>query len=73
LHVEYRVPKPPHIAKTCREAIEEPPIPEGAADNERSKLQTFPDDFIFCGVRESARRQIGMAVPPEGAKVISRL
>jgi len=39
-------------------------------NRERARLQTFPDDFIFSGSKESVRRQIGMAVPPLGAKVI---
>lgn len=39
-------------------------------NRERARLQTFPDDFIFEGSKESVRRQIGMAVPPLGAKVI---
>jgi len=37
-------------------------------NRERARLQTFPDDFIFCGSRESVRKQIGMAVPPRGVK-----
>lgn len=39
-------------------------------NRERARLQTFPDDFIFCGSKESARKQIGMAVPPQGVKII---
>lgn len=39
-------------------------------NRERARLQTFPDDFIFHGSKEAVRRQIGMAVPPEGARVI---
>lgn len=39
-------------------------------NRERARLQTFPDDFIFSGVKESVRRQIGMAVPPEAAKIL---
>ena len=39
-------------------------------NRERARLQTFPDDFIFCGSKESVRKQIGMAVPPDGAKII---
>lgn len=39
-------------------------------NRERARLQTFPDDFIFCGSKESVRKQIGMAVPPRGAKII---
>ncbi len=37
---------------------------------ERARLQTFPDDFVFEGSRESVRKQIGMAVPAQGAKII---
>jgi DNA (cytosine-5)-methyltransferase 1 len=39
-------------------------------NRERARLQTFPDNFIFYGSKESVRKQIGMAVPPEGMKVI---
>ncbi len=39
-------------------------------NRERARLQTFPDDFIFSGSKESVRKQIGMAVPPKGAKVV---
>ncbi len=39
-------------------------------NRERARLQTFPDDFIFEGSKESVRKQIGMAVPAKGAKII---
>ena len=39
-------------------------------NRERARLQTFPDDFVFLGGKESVRKQIGMAVPPKGAKFI---
>ncbi len=39
-------------------------------NRERARLQTFPDDFVFYGSKESIRKQIGMAVPPLGAKII---
>jgi len=39
-------------------------------NRERARLQTFPDEFEFLGSKESARKQIGMAVPPLGAKII---
>ena len=39
-------------------------------NRERARLQTIPDEFIFEGSKESVRKQIGMAVPPQGAKVI---
>ena len=39
-------------------------------NRERARLQTFPDDFVFQGTREKVRRQIGMAVPCDGARQI---
>lgn len=39
-------------------------------NRERARLQTFPDDYNFAGSKESVRKQIGMAVPAEGARVI---
>ena len=39
-------------------------------NRERARLQSFPDDFIFEGSKESVRKQIGMAVPPRGAQAI---
>jgi DNA (cytosine-5)-methyltransferase 1 len=39
-------------------------------NRERARLQTFPDNFIFEGSKESVRKQIGMAVPVKGAQVI---
>lgn len=39
-------------------------------NRERARLQTFPDNYVFCGSKESVRKQIGMAVPPKGVKII---
>ena len=39
-------------------------------NRERARIQSFPDDYYFVGKFDSVRRQIGMAVPPVGAKVI---
>ena len=36
----------------------------------RARIQTFPDDFEFLGGKESVRKQIGMAVPVDGAAVV---
>ena len=39
-------------------------------NRERARIQTFPDSFEFIGSKESVRKQIGMAVPVKGAKII---
>lgn len=44
--------------------------PRALTNRERARLQTFPDTYIFEGSKESVRKQIGMAVPSKGAKVI---
>ena len=44
--------------------------PRALTNRERARLQTFPDDYYFMGAKESVRKQIGMAVPPKGAKII---
>ena len=107
LPYEFRIPstKPYRdIDTSCKTAIEQPPIPKDAPNNEltkqsatvverlsyikpgqnaftadipehlqlhvRARLQTFPDSYVFEGSKESVRKQIGMAVPPEGARII---
>lgn len=44
--------------------------PRALTNRERARLQTFPDDYEFMGSKESVRKQIGMAVPCQGAKII---
>lgn len=44
--------------------------PRALTNRERARLQTFPDTYVFEGAKESVRRQIGMAVPCRGAKII---
>ena len=44
--------------------------PRALTNRERARIQTFPDDFEFHGNKKSVRRQIGMAVPVEGARII---
>lgn len=39
-------------------------------NRERARLQGFPDSFVFKGHKEEVRKQIGMAVPPTGVKII---
>jgi DNA (cytosine-5)-methyltransferase 1 len=44
--------------------------PRALTNRERARIQTFPDNYIFLGGKEKVRQQIGMAVPPLGAKII---
>ena len=44
--------------------------PRALTNRERARLQSFPDDFVFEGSKESVRRQIGMAVPPVLSEVV---
>lgn len=44
--------------------------PRALTNRERARLQTFPDTYVFQGSKESVRKQIGMAVPCRGAKII---
>lgn len=45
--------------------------PRALTNRERARLQTFPDNFKFCGSTAEVRRQIGNAVPPIAAHVIA--
>ena len=44
--------------------------PRALTNRERARLQTFPDSYEFIGSKESVRKQIGMAVPCDGARII---
>ena len=44
--------------------------PRALTNRERARLQTFPDEYVFEGSKESVRKQIGMAVPCRGARII---
>jgi DNA-methyltransferase (dcm) len=44
--------------------------PRALTNRERARLQTFPDNYEFIGSKESVRKQIGMAVPARGARII---
>ena len=44
--------------------------PRALTNRERARLQTFPDSYVFEGSKESVRKQIGMAGPARGAKII---
>jgi len=45
-------------------------VKSALTNRERARIQSFPDEFEFVGKKESVRKQIGMAVPPKGAKII---
>ncbi len=44
--------------------------PRALTNRERASIQTFPESYEFIGSKESVRKQIGMAVPPLGAKIV---
>lgn len=44
--------------------------PRALTNRERARIQTFPDHFVFEGSKESVRKQIGMAVPVDGARAV---
>ncbi len=49
-----------------------PTLDRALSIREAARLQTFPDSFIFCGVKDSQYQQIGNAVPPMLAKALAR-
>jgi len=44
--------------------------PRALTNRERARIQTFPDDYVFHGKKESVRKQIGMAVPPDLSRAV---
>lgn len=44
--------------------------PRALTNRERARLQTYPDNYVFYGSKESVRRQIGMAVSQEMSEII---
>ena len=39
---------------------------------ELARLQSFPDDFVFCGTKISQQQQVGNAVPPPMAAAVAK-
>ena len=48
-----------------------PTINRAVSVREAARLQTFPDSFVFNGVKDSQYQQVGNAVPPMLAKAIA--
>jgi DNA (cytosine-5)-methyltransferase 1 len=63
---------PAHLYKDGLRHIH--PDPEQARSitvREAARLQSFPDDFLFCGANGAKYKMIGNAVPPQFAKYIA--
>lgn len=48
-----------------------PELDRAISVREAARLQTFPDDFVFCGTKDKQYQQVGNAVPPMLANAIA--
>lgn len=60
-----------HMKLDCNMYIH-PKQPRGLSPREASRIQTFPDDYIFMGANNTWYAQIGNAVPVRLAEVIGK-
>lgn len=51
--------------------MDHPELDRSISIREAARLQTFPDDFIFEGTKDSQYQQVGNAVPPYLARAIA--
>lgn len=49
-----------------------PTINRALSIREAARLQTFPDDFVFEGTKDSQYQQVGNAVPPMLSNAIAQ-